>query len=920
MKKSILIIVITLLLAFFTAASFASNVQKDSGIQDTGIVPSQDDEGEGEDEETDTETEEAPEQDEDGEEEEEEPRQNQDLILNAEEGGLVGISGLVTYTNPFFGEGTVQPLVILEDQTGFVDRNTVYIFPLESQVLGQITSDFKTSPFSYSMVLPIEPRGGERDVDNDGIDELGVQIYAPAYWDNTYGGPFLEERDMGGGGWSTAYASTVTSGELDMQREVIGGKMVIYAPDDDQSFPINFGEDGLLFTDDDQEMVDLPAGWTTVDLDTEPFTFDRARNQFIPLLEPEGAALIDYSELSYTEAFDSLVEELRESYAFSDIKNLDWDALKEEYMPLFEEAEENESALDYRRALRAFLWEIPDGHVNGGFVQSDFVEAISGGIGMGIRDVDDGRVIVNYLLPAGPAADADILLGAEIVSIDGVTTTNYVDDAVAWSAPFSTSHVERLQKLRYATRYPANAEVLIEYINPGETDVLSKTLSTVNEFDSFSQSSFFTGRTGLELPVEFDVLDEGIGYVEITGFLDNQLLTIQLWERMIQDLNNNGIDTLVIDMRQNGGGFGFLADMMASYFFEEALITGNSEEFDKDLGEFVTKPENARHLILPPDRSLFYGGDIVVLVGPACASACEFFSYDLTLNNRAVIVGQYPSAGLGGGVNDLRMPEGESVRYTVGRAVDADGDIHIEGIGVVPNIVVPVTEETLFTDDDVVLQTAIDYLQGDIDFEFPSATEEVEEAGSEEGESDSESTSDESEEGESSEEESEESTDETATDEEGEENSEEGSEDESTDESTDEASSEEESGQVGLDFTASLATGDIYDAEITSGESDFFEVSLSKGDVVDIVAIAEDMLSLDLQMVIYSPTGEELFSNDDLDLKNFNPGFLGAQVPEDSVIVVEIRAFDEEQSGPYQFVIIPSDSVPEEDEEEGSDG
>ena len=43
---------------------------------------------------------------------------NQDLILNAEEGGLVGITGLVTYTNPFFGAGTVQPLVILEDQTG----------------------------------------------------------------------------------------------------------------------------------------------------------------------------------------------------------------------------------------------------------------------------------------------------------------------------------------------------------------------------------------------------------------------------------------------------------------------------------------------------------------------------------------------------------------------------------------------------------------------------------------------------------------------------------------------------------------------------------------------------------------------------------------------------------------------------------
>ncbi len=877
MKKSILILVITLLLASFTAVSFASNL---SFIQsDTVILPNQDDdEGEGEgEEETATEEEgetseeesesDSEQADEGGEEESE--RQNQDLILNAEEGGLVSMTGFVTYTNPFFGAGTVQPLVILEDQTGFVDRNRVYIFPLESQVLGQITSDFKSSPFSYSMVLPIEPRGGERDVDNDGVDELGVQIYAPAYWDNTYGGPFLEERDMSGGGWSTAYASTVTSTELGQEREIIGGKFVVYAPDDQQSFPINFGEDGLLFTGDEQEVVDLPAGWTTVNLDTVPFTFDRSRNQNIPLLEPEGAALIDFSDLSYTEAFDALVEEFRESYAFTDIKGLDWDALKEEYMPLFEEAEEDGSATDYRRALRAFLWEIPDGHVSGGFVQGDFVEAISGGIGMGIRDVDDGRIIVNYLLDGGPAADADILLGAEIVAINGLTATNHVDDSVAWSAPFSTDHVERLQKLRYATRFEANSDIEIAYINPEETEVMTATLSTVQEFDSFSQSSFFTGRTGLELPVEFEILDEGIGYVEITGFLDNQLLTIQLWERMIQNLNENNIDSLVIDMRQNGGGFGFLADMMAAYFFDEALITGNSEQFDEDLGEFITKPENARGFILPPNRDLYYDGQITVLVGPACASACEFFSFDLTLQNRAVIVGQYPSAGLGGGVNDLRMPEGESVRYTVGRAIGPDGNIHIEGIGVQPNIVVPVTEETLFTDEDVVLQTAIDYLQGDIEFEFPEpepAEEDEDSAEGEEGEGESE--------------------DENAEDSEG----------------------EDSSGDA-IELQGSLVAGDIVESELTEGESHFYEVSLAEGDIVDIAAVAADMLALDLQMIIYNTAGEELDSNDDLDVKNFNPGFLGIEAPEDIVIIVEIRGFDDDQSGAYQFGVIPSDGA-----------
>jgi C-terminal processing protease CtpA/Prc len=56
------------------------------------------------------------------------------------------------------------------------------------------------------------------------------------------------------------------------------------------------------------------------------------------------------------------------------------------------------------------------------------------------------------------------------------------------------------------------------------------------------------------------------------------------------------------------------------------------------------------------------------------------------------------------------MPENISVQITIGRAVDADGNIHIEGQGVAPDVLVPVNEETLFSDGDPVLQAAIDFL------------------------------------------------------------------------------------------------------------------------------------------------------------------------------------------------------------------
>ncbi|HVO69277.1 MAG TPA: hypothetical protein VMT24_04480, partial [Aggregatilineaceae bacterium] len=52
--------------------------------------------------------------------------------IQNDEGGPVVITGNVTYTNTFFTEGVAEPLVILEDQTGFVTRNRGYLMPLAS--------------------------------------------------------------------------------------------------------------------------------------------------------------------------------------------------------------------------------------------------------------------------------------------------------------------------------------------------------------------------------------------------------------------------------------------------------------------------------------------------------------------------------------------------------------------------------------------------------------------------------------------------------------------------------------------------------------------------------------------------------------------------------------------------------------------
>jgi C-terminal processing protease CtpA/Prc len=632
--------------------------------------------------------------------------------IQNDEGGTVTITGEVAYTNPFFTAGVAEPLVILEDQAGFIDRDRGYLMPLESQTMGQITSDFFTSPFTYSLSLPIVPQGGQRDVDNDGEEDEGVLVFAPAYWTNAFGDPFLEQRDLHGGGWSGAYVSTRLSEDAVTQGEYVGGKIIVYAADGNQGFPSGFGADEKLFTEDDP-IVGIPQGYTMVDMDTDPFTFDRSHEVSMDLLEPEGAALDDFSEMDYLEAFDAMIAMMRQEYAFTELKGLDWDALNDEFRPRFESAAEDNDADAYAFALRDFLWSIPDGHI--GFSQPPVLDQqfnidIATGLGMSIRDTSDGRVLVVFLTPGGPAETMGIQRGAQIFSLNGEPIDDAVDQVVPWSSPFSTDHTRRLQQLRYVMRFPEVTDVVIEFQNPdGEPE--TATVTTEAEFESFSQSSFFAGTTGLELPVEFEIMENGYGYVAIYSFFDNELLTVQLWERMIEQLNANGIPGLVIDLRNNGGGFGFLADQMAAHFFEEEMEIGTGAAWDESLGEFYVDP-NTTDKFYPPPADKQYHGKIAVIVGPNCSSACEFFAHDMTIQDRATIVGFYPTGGLGGGVKDFNMPDGVTVRFPVARPLDLEGNIIIEDVGVVPDVVVPVNEDTLFAEGDVLLDAAVEVLEG----------------------------------------------------------------------------------------------------------------------------------------------------------------------------------------------------------------
>jgi carboxyl-terminal processing protease len=215
-----------------------------------------------------------------------------------------------------------------------------------------------------------------------------------------------------------------------------------------------------------------------------------------------------------------MVDLYRKEYAYTEAKGLDWDALQARYRPQFEAADETHDTVAYADALRDFHLNIPDGHMRFPILPQHTEEwraQTDGGLGIAIRELDDGRVIVNYLGAGMPADQAGIELGAEILGINSTPIDEAISATSAWgAAPFSTEHFKRLQQLRYVTRFSLGADVKLTYKNPGESEPETAFLTAVAEQDNFAFSSFNVGLTQYELPVEYRVLDQGYVYVKST--------------------------------------------------------------------------------------------------------------------------------------------------------------------------------------------------------------------------------------------------------------------------------------------------------------------------------------------------------------------------------------------------------------------
>jgi carboxyl-terminal processing protease len=450
------------------------------------------------------------------------------------------------------------------------------------------------------------------------------------------------------------------------------------------------------------------------------------------------AAGEDLSRDSWTDAFGSMNSILAERYAFTEWKQIDWDALHAEYAPRIAAAEEANDQEAYNLALREYVSSIPDGHfIYSGDDGELWRVAIGGGFGLGMIELDDGTVIVHLLQEGGPAEEAGVAWGAEILEWDGVPTREAIG-AVSpiWVArPPATQEGHRFLQQSLLTRAPVGTEVAVTFRNPDQDEPQTVTLAAVDDgleplYQSlgWSASAAIREAMGEEVdtsatlkPPEWKILPEGYGYIRVYSVIPEKDDPdfVDIVEQAVAAFIAQDVPGVIIDVRSSPGGRDQLVPEMMGYFFTEPGFY-EYQYFD-NWPSGVSTFDFAIPLAIEP-KEPHYGGPVAVLIDTNTVSSSEGFAMLAQRLPQGHVVGVYGTHGsFGMCCGRISLPGGSELLYPAGQSQDANHGVQLEADhtlqgGVRPDVRVPLTRETVYAmfveGEDVVLQHAIEALQG----------------------------------------------------------------------------------------------------------------------------------------------------------------------------------------------------------------
>lgn len=246
------------------------------------------------------------------------------------------------------------------------------------------------------------------------------------------------------------------------------------------------------------------------------------------------------------------------------------------------------------------------------------------GIGAQLQQVDD-YVTVMSIIEGGPAAAAGTLKVNDRITGVGQGKDGTITDVIGWRLD------DVVQLIRGKAGTTVKLQVLPAGVAPGTPE---KTLvflrNKVNLDNSAAKKEVRTITRGGRLLK--------IGVITVPGFYEdvaaqnagdpNYRSTTRDVRRLINELQAQGIDGLVLDLREDGGGYLPEATALTGLFIDKGPVV----QLKDTMGRLEVLDD--------PDKGIAYSGPLAVLVDRYSASASEIFAAAIQDYHRGVIVGQ----------------------------------------------------------------------------------------------------------------------------------------------------------------------------------------------------------------------------------------------------------------------------------------
>ncbi|MDH8701517.1 hypothetical protein M2138_000863 [Dysgonomonadaceae bacterium PH5-43] len=164
---------------------------------------------------------------------------------------------------------------------------------------------------------------------------------------------------------------------------------------------------------------------------------------------------------------------------------------------------------------------------------------------------------------------------------------------------------------------------------------------------------------------------------------------------------------IIIDVRNNGGGYLTNSERIASRFFKEKTLVGYIQhKTGKGHNEF-SKPHP---MYIEPSNRLSYNKKVIVLTNRRCYSATNDFVNVMKYAPNALIIGDKTGGGSGLPFSS-EIPNGWHVRFSACPMYN-DQMEHLE-FGITPDVFVRITDIDIYKKRDTIIEKAISIIKGD---------------------------------------------------------------------------------------------------------------------------------------------------------------------------------------------------------------